>query len=155
MSKIALFPGSFDPITKGHEELVLRAVDLFDKIVIGVGENTAKSYLFDKEKRLFFVKETFKSHPKIEVEPYTGLTVDFCEKIGARYLLRGLRNSLDFEYEKTIAQMNRALNKKIETVLLYTDPEVAAVSSTTLRDIVRAGRSIADFVPKTIVSYVP
>jgi pantetheine-phosphate adenylyltransferase len=155
MDKIALFPGSFDPITRGHEELILRAVDLFDHITIGVGHNSAKSYLFDTEKRVMLITETFKNNPKISVKAYNGLTVDFCNEINARYILRGLRNSLDFEYEKTIAQMNRALNKNIETVLLYTDPEVAAVSSTTLRDIVRAGRSIADFVPKSIVKYVP
>ena len=111
--RIALFPGSFDPITLGHQSLVMRALPMFDKIVVAVGTNTSKNYLFGEPKRLEMVRKTFENLPKIEVVSYTGLTVGFCNQIGAQFILRGLRNSNDFEYERAIADINQALYPQI------------------------------------------
>ena len=118
MSRIALFPGSFDPITVGHVDIVIRSLDLFDKIVIGVGHNSQKSYMFPLQDRMEWIKECFKEYPQVEVKTYSGLTVDYCKEIHAHFILRGLRTSVDFEFEKSIGQMNRYLESGIETIFL-------------------------------------
>jgi pantetheine-phosphate adenylyltransferase len=148
--KIALFPGSFDPITKGHQDIIERASPLFDKIVIGIGNNTAKKYLFSIEERTTWIKETFKNNPKIEVVNYSGLTVNFCSEINANYILRGLRNTADYNFEASIAQMNKAMQQQVETVFLFTSPEFSAINSTIVRDIIINGGNASQFVPAEI-----
>lgn len=149
MEKIAVFPGSFDPITKGHESIIKRALPLFDKVIVAIGVNTSKSYLFPIEKRIEFCKATF-PESKVVVEQYSGLTVDYCKKVGARYLLRGLRNSGDFEFEQAIAQMNQSMDENIETIFMLTPPELSAISSTIVREIHRSGGNVAQFIPEGI-----
>jgi pantetheine-phosphate adenylyltransferase len=147
--KIAVFAGSFDPITKGHEALVIKALPLFDKIIIGIGNNVEKKYMFSTEQRLSHIHSCFKTHKKIEAQFYEGLTVNFCKQVGATYMIRGLRNSSDFEFEKNIAQMNKAISG-IETAFFITDPEFSAISSTVIRDIYRNGGDIRPFIPNGI-----
>ncbi len=148
--KIALFPGSFDPITKGHQAIIERALPLFDKIVIGIGENSAKKYLFSIEQRINWIKTTFKNNPKITVQSYHGLTINYCKKIGANYLIRGLRNMADYNYESTIAQMNFEMDKTIETIFLQTSPSLSAINSTIVRDIIMNKGNASKFVPSPI-----
>ncbi len=150
MKRIALFPGSFDPITTGHEDIVLRGAGLFDEVVVAIGVNTTKNYLFSLEQRLAFVEQTFAGHSNIRVMKYEGLTVEFCKSIGAKYILRGLRTSTDFEYESTIANMNKAISDGIETILLVTSPELSHVQSTVLREIYKNNGDISSFLPKGI-----
>ncbi|HKK59234.1 MAG TPA: pantetheine-phosphate adenylyltransferase [Salinivirga sp.] len=150
MERIAVFPGSFDPITRGHESVVLRAIDLFDKIIIAVGTNANKPGFFPLDKRIEWIKRTFKEHEKIEIRNFEGLTIDFCREIGAKFLLRGIRTGADFEYERSIAQMNKALMQEIETVFILTTPELTPISSTILRDIYKHGGDIKSFIPKAI-----
>jgi len=149
MSKIAVFPGSFDPITRGHEALVLKAIPLFDKIIIGLGNNLEKKYLFTAEQRLQMVNNTFKKYPTVSAQFYSGLTVDFCKQTNASFMIRGLRNSNDFEFEKNIAQMNKVLSG-IETCFFITDPELSAISSTVLRDVYKNGGDISPYIPACI-----
>lgn len=148
--KIAVFPGSFDPITTGHEDIVRRGLPMFDEIIIAIGINSEKKYMFPLEKRVESIKYTFKDVSNVRVETYNGLTIDFCKKMNAGYLLRGLRNPADFEFEKAIAQMNRAMAPGIETVFIITAPEFSAVSSTIVRDIIRHNGDATPFVPKGI-----
>ena len=129
MQKTALFPGSFDPITKGHESVILRALPLFDKIIVAIGVNVEKRYYFPLETRMRWIREVFKDHPGVEVVSYTGLTVDICQQQGANYILRGLRTSADFEFERSIGQMNRQMLPEVETVFLLTTPEYTALNS--------------------------
>ncbi len=143
----ALFPGSFDPFHKGHEDIVKRILPLFEKVVIGIGNNSSKQYLFPLEKRKAIIETTFLQHKKIEVAEYSGLTVDFCKKIKAAYIIRGLRHSVDFEFEQSIAQMNQSLNAEVQTLFIPCRPELSAISSTILRDIYRNGGSIIEFLP--------
>jgi pantetheine-phosphate adenylyltransferase len=150
MSRIAVFPGSFDPITNGHVDIVQRAVGLFDKIIIAVGQNAQKKYMFTREQRVTYIKNAFEGVDEIEVMDFEGLTVDFCRSVGARYILRGLRNPADFEFEKAIAQANRMMDHQLETVFLLTDPEFAAISSSIVRDVYRNGGDVSMFVPVTI-----
>ncbi len=150
MEKIALFPGSFDPFTLGHESVVKRALPLFDKIIVAIGYNSEKSGFFPLEKRLEWIREIFKYDPKIEVQSYEGLTAAFCKNAGAKYLLRGLRTAADFEYERAIAQMNNMLDNEIETVFLLTKPEHSPISSTIVREVIRHGGDASRFVPKQI-----
>jgi pantetheine-phosphate adenylyltransferase len=150
MERIALFPGSFDPFTIGHESIVRRSLDLFDKIVIAVGVNSTKSGLFEPEKRVEWIKAVFKDEPKIEVSSYSGLTIEYCKRIKARYILRGLRNTTDFGFERGIGQVNKAMNPNIETVFILALPEHSAISSTIIRDIIRNGGDAQQFVPKAI-----
>ncbi len=149
--RIALFPGSFDPITKGHEDIVLRYMNMFDEIVVAVGTNTTKNYMFDLPTRLVFIKNTFDKYPNVRVETYEGLTVNFAKKINASYMLRGLRNTTDFDYEKSIAQMNKELTAGIDTVFLITNPDLAAISSTILRELIKGKADVSAFVPKGVV----
>ncbi len=150
MSRIAVFPGSFDPITTGHESIIKRSLPLFDKIIIAIGENSTKKSFFSLEKRKQWIEKVFKGKKKIEVKTYKGLTIDFCKSVGANYILRGLRTSADFEFERVIAQMNRAMEKKIETVFLLSNPELSAITSTIVRDIIRNGGDASQFVPLAI-----
>lgn len=149
MKRIAVFPGSFDPITLGHTSVIQRALPLFDEIIVAIGNNAQKKYMFDLKQREDWIKGAFKS-PKIRVEIYQGLTVEFCEKINAKFILRGVRNTQDFEFERSIAQMNRKLNDEIETISIFTDPEYAAISSTIVRDIIRNHGDAQQFLPKNI-----
>ncbi len=151
MERVAVFPGSFDPVTRGHESVIRRALPLFDRIIIAVGENTEKKSYFPLEKRLEWLKSIFGTDKRIGIEVYTGLTVDFCRKCGARFILRGLRTSSDFEFERGIGQMNRLMVPGIETVFLLCTPEYSSLSSSIVRDIVRNGGDVAQFVPEGVV----
>ena len=148
--KRALFPGSFDPFTIGHESIVRRALPLFDEILIAVGNNTSKKNHFSIEKRIGWVKDVFEGEPKIKVNIYEGLTIEYCIKVQADYILRGLRTAADFEYERAIAQMNRSMHPEIESVFLLTQPEYAHVASTIVRDIIIHGGDASKFLPKKI-----
>lgn len=148
MSKrIAVFPGSFDPITKGHVSIVQRGLPLFDEIVIAIGYNTTKNYYFSQERREHFIKHVFKNESKIKVMRYEGLTVNFCKNIGAQYILRGLRTSADFEFERAIAQMNHTMKPEIETIFLVSEPSLSHISSTIVRDILLFQGDVTAFVP--------
>jgi len=151
MERIAVFPGSFDPITKGHESVILRAVPLFDKIIIAIGTNSEKKSFFSLEQRLKWLQEVFAHEPKIIIMQYGGLTVDFCRTVNAKFLLRGLRTSADFEFERSIGQINKQLDPSVETVFLLTAPEHTALNSSIVRDIVRNGGDPSPFVPDAVV----
>ena len=151
MTKIAVFPGSFDPITTGHFELVQRAIPLFDKIVVAIGVNSQKKYLFDLAQRQEWLEEVFSDYPSIEVDTFEGLTAHYCSKIGANYLLRGLRNASDFDYEKTISQLNQIVGNGIETVFLISQPAQSHISSTIVREIIKGGGDASPFLPKGVV----
>jgi pantetheine-phosphate adenylyltransferase len=148
--KIAVFPGSFSPFTLGHQYVINRAMALFDKIIIAVGSNSSKEYYFTEEQRIQWMEDIFKDEPKVEIRKYDGLTVDFCKNIGANFILRGLRNSKDFNYEKEIAQVNQTLNEEIETIFIITSSEYSHISSTLVREVARNGGDISKFVPKGI-----
>lgn len=150
MKRIAVFPGSFDPVTRGHASVIRRALPLFDQIVVAIGENSGKQSYFPLEQRMEWLRQTFAGEPRIGVRSYSGLTVTFCREIGARYILRGLRTSADFEFERSIGQMNRDLEPGIETVFLLCDPEYTALSSSIVREVHRHGGDIKMFIPKGI-----
>tara|TARA_B100000767_G_scaffold65440_1_gene61759 strand:+ start:67 stop:525 length:459 start_codon:yes stop_codon:yes gene_type:complete len=150
MTKTAIFPGSFSPFTIGHQSLVDRALPLFDKIIISIGINSEKNQYFSIEERLQWIKDVYGNNPKIEIKFYEGLTVDFCKKENANYILRGLRDSHDFKFEKGIAQMNKDLNKEIETIFIITPPEISHISSSIIRDIIKNGGDVSKFIPKEI-----
>lgn len=150
MKKIALFPGSFDPFTRGHESVISKAIPLFDEIVIGVGVNSSKTYYFELEKRLKQIESIYANEPKIRVETFFKLTVEFCKDLDANYILRGLRDTNDFEYEKAIAQMNLQLSG-IETVFFMTDPAVSPISATIVREIAKNGGKIDAFVTNATI----
>lgn len=150
MSRICLFPGTFDPITLGHVDIVKRSVSLFDKLFIGIGKNANKQPMFSDEQRYEWVKEIFASDPRIEVVMYEGLTVECCKNIGAKYIVRGIRYVSDFEYEKVIADMNRSLDASIETVFLTCLPEYTSVASTLVRDVIRHGGDASPFLPEPV-----
>lgn len=149
MSKrIALFPGSFDPFTKGHEDIVLRGLNMFDEVIIAIGYNSAKSSrYFEIDMMIDRIKETFKKYPAIKVITFSELTAEFARKQGANFLLRGLRNTTDFEYENSIAQVNRKLNGELESVFLITSPEFAWISSSIVREVHRYKGNVAEFLP--------
>ncbi|GHT22643.1 phosphopantetheine adenylyltransferase [Bacteroidia bacterium] len=150
MSKIAVFPGSFDPFTLGHESIVLRALGLFDKIIVGIGSNNNKSSFFTAAQRLEMINNLFADKPQIEVQYYEELTIDFCRRVGAQFMLRGLRTSSDFEYEKSIAQVNQVMLPEIESVFMLTLPEHASINSTVVRDVLRYGGDVSKFLPANI-----
>ncbi|WP_291911219.1 pantetheine-phosphate adenylyltransferase [Chitinophaga sp. CB10] len=145
--KICLFPGTFDPITYGHTDVIDRALDLFDKLVIGIGYNSNKQPMFPLEERMQWITEHYKNDPRVEVASYTGLTIDFCRKIKARFILRGIRGVGDFEYEKAIADVNRTIDPSVETFFLTCSPMYASIASTLVRDIYRHGGEVNAFVP--------
>ena len=147
--KKAIFPGSFDPITIGHVDIIKRAMKVFDEIIIAVGDNSDKKYMFPKEKRVEFVKQTFNNYNSIKIESYSGLTVDFCKKNNTEFMIRGLRNPADFEFEKSIALTNRKMTD-IETIFFLTSPENSFVSSSIVRDLIRNSGDYKLFIPKGI-----
>jgi len=147
MERIAVFPGSFDPITCGHESVIRRAVPLFDKIIVALGVNSQKQGYFDSETRLKMIGATFADCPSVISAQYSGLTVDFCQEVGAQYLLRGLRTSADFEFERSIGQINKQLTTNIETIFMLTQPEHTPLNSSIIRDILKHGGDAHQFVP--------
>jgi pantetheine-phosphate adenylyltransferase len=150
MKKIAVFPGSFDPFTIGHEAIIKRALSLFDEIIVAVGANALKKNFYSLETRKEMINKVFEDEPKVRVDHYEGLTVDFCKKNGAGYLLRGLRTSADFEFERAIGQVNKSMAPGIETVFLLTAPEHSYINSTIVRDIIKSGGNASNFVPAAI-----
>ncbi|MDE0917082.1 MAG: pantetheine-phosphate adenylyltransferase [Flavobacteriales bacterium] len=150
----AVFPGSFDPITLGHENIIRRAIPMFDEIVIAIGVNGSKKTMFTLAQRIQMLERVFSNAPSVKVETFSGLTVRFCEKVKADWMLRGVRNGGDFEYERTIAQMTKKLNPSLETIILFTDPEFAPISSTVVRDILANGGDVSNFVPKAVLDFV-
>jgi pantetheine-phosphate adenylyltransferase len=151
MTKIAIFPGSFDPITIGHLDIVQRALPLFDKIIVAIGNNSTKNYLFSLEKRLETLEKVFAGYEKVETGYYEGLTVNYCKKMNANYILRGIRNASDFEYEKTIAHLNNAMEEEVETILILSKPELSSISSTIVREIIKGNGKVDKFVPAAII----
>ncbi len=147
MKKIAVFPGSFDPLTLGHESIVRRSLSIFDEILIAVGANALKKSFYPLEIRKEIIAKVFQNEPRVRITHYEGLTVDFCKKNGADYILRGLRTSADFEFERAIAQVNKVLSAGIETVFLLTVPEHSHINSSIVRDIIRSGGDASMFVP--------
>ncbi len=147
MEKVALFPGSFDPFTMGHYDIVIRGLNLFDRIIIAIGQNTKKQRYFPLELMLNRINLTFEKYDNIQVITYQGLTATVAKKHGARYLLRGLRNTTDFEYENSIAQMNQHLNHELETVFLITSPKYASISSSIIREVHQYEGSVDEFLP--------
>jgi pantetheine-phosphate adenylyltransferase len=152
--KTAVFAGSFDPITVGHTDIIIRAATLFERIVVAVGTNSQKKYRFDLEQRLQFIQLAFADYGNIETATYTGLTIQFCRSIEAKFLLRGLRTAADFEFERTIAQLNKQLAPEIETVFLVSLPQYSHISSTIVREVLANGGDIAPFVPTEIVPHL-
>ena len=150
MKKIAVFPGSFDPFTIGHEGIVIRGLSLFDEIIIAVGANALKKSYYPLNVRKEMIGKVFQNEARIRVDHYEGLTVDYCRKNGAGYLLRGLRTAADFEFERAIAQVNRALIPEVESIFLLTIPEHSPINSTIVRDIIRSGGDASRFVPSAI-----
>ena len=151
MERIAIFPGSFDPITIGHVDIIKRALPLFDKIIISVGLNSEKKYFFSLEKRIQWIQKVFIKNPKIEVKSYNKLTVEFAKDSNAQFLIRGLRNISDFEFEKTMAHANSELNPSIESVFLLTKPKYSFITSTVVRDTIRNDGDYRKFVPNQVV----
>lgn len=148
--KIAVFPGSFDPITTGHVDLIKRSLPLFDKIYVAVGVNSNKKTLFTLKTRLKWLHDVFKDEEKVEIAYFEGLTVKFCKSVDANYLIRGLRNSSDFDYEKTISQLNSVIGNGVETFFLISKPGFSHISSTIVREIIKAGGDASTFVPKEV-----
>ncbi|MFA6945298.1 MAG: pantetheine-phosphate adenylyltransferase [Pedobacter sp.] len=146
--KIALFPGSFDPVTKAHVDILKRSIPLFDKVIIGIGLNSTKVPYLHIDIRKAMLRAVFTNEPKVEVQTYEGLTVEFCKKIHARYMIRGIRTVSDFEYEKAIAQMNHALVPEIESIFIVSKPGYSSISSTIVRDIMRNNGDVQQFIPK-------
>ncbi|MFZ9387979.1 MAG: pantetheine-phosphate adenylyltransferase [Chitinophagaceae bacterium] len=150
MDRICLFPGTFDPVTLGHVDIINRALPLFDRIVVGIGMNTSKVPMFSAEQRLKWIREIYAGEKRVEGAVYEGLTIDFCRKIGAKFILRGIRYVSDFEYEKTIADANRTMDKSIETIFLTGEPKYTSVASTIVRDIIRNNGNAAPFLPDLV-----
>lgn len=148
--KKAIFPGSFDPITNGHYDIIKRGVSLFDEVIVAIGINAEKKYMFSLEDRKRFIEEAFKDEPKVKVITYTGLTIDLCKRENAEFILRGLRNPADFEFEKAIAHTNRTMSK-IETIFLLTAARTSFISSSIVRDVLRNGGDISKLVPESVL----
>jgi pantetheine-phosphate adenylyltransferase len=150
MKKIAIFPGSFDPFTVGHESVVLRATDLFDEIIVGVGVHSGKKALMSVESRVQMINDVFRDYPKVSAQSFEGLTVEFCKKVNATHMLRGIRTAADFEYERAIAQINKRMLPQVESIFLLTSPEHTPVNSTIIRDIIRNQGGASQFLPQGI-----
>ena len=150
--RIALFPGTFDPITLGHLDIIDRALPLFDKVVVGIGRNANKKPMFSEEQRLQWVQECYRDNPKVSAVTYEGLTVVCCEDVGAQFILRGIRYVSDFEYEKAIADMNRSLDRHVETIFLTCSPQYTSVASTLVRDVLRNGGDVRQFLPSAVIA---
>lgn len=148
--KIAVFPGSFDPITKGHVNIVKRALPLFDKVIIAIGNNSSKNYSFSFEQRLEWINKIFKDYPNVEAKRFKGLTAYYAKSENAKYLIRGIRTAADFDYEKTIAQLNKSLDTDLETICIISDPEFSHISSTIVREIILNGGDPSKFVPEEV-----
>jgi pantetheine-phosphate adenylyltransferase len=154
MERICLFPGTFDPVTLGHTDIINRALPLFDKLVIGIGRNSNKTAMFSESERLDWLREIYAGEPKIDVLAYDGLTVNCCRQIGADFILRGIRYVNDFEYEKAIADMNRSLAHNVETIFLTCLPEFTSVASTLVRDVIRNSGDVSQFLPEVVKKYI-
>lgn len=154
MSAICLFPGTFDPVTFGHIDIINRSLNLFDKVYIGIGQNTNKAPLYSAEKRLSWINEIYADEPKVEGLIYEGLTAECCKRIGAKFILRGIRYVNDFEYEKAIADMNRSLDPSIETIFLTCLPKYTSVASTLVRDVIKNGGDVSQFVPEVVMKSI-
>jgi pantetheine-phosphate adenylyltransferase len=150
MERIAVFPGSFDPITLGHLNIIERGLKVFDKIIIGIGSNSEKKYMFPLDQRTSWIESIFESDKRVQVQSYDGLTVNFCNSVNATFIIRGLRTSADFEFERAIAHMNTAISEGIETVFILSDLKYAALSSSIVRDIHRNGGDVSNFVPGSV-----
>ena len=148
--KIAVFPGSFDPITSGHVDIVKRALPLFDKIIVAVGVNSTKKYLFDLDQRIAWLGKVFENMPSVEIGQFEGLTAHYCREINAKYLLRGLRNASDFDYEKTISQLNSIVGDDLETIFFISTPKFSHISSTIVREIIKGGGDASPFLPEEV-----
>lgn len=154
MQRVCLFPGTFDPVTLGHTDIIDRAMPLFDKLVIGIGRNINKEPMFTEQQRLDWVCEIYHNNPKVEAIIYEGLTIDCCKKVGASFILRGIRYVNDFEYEKAIADMNRNLAADVETVFLTCLPKYTSVASTLVRDVLRNGGDVSAFLPDVVNNFI-
>jgi pantetheine-phosphate adenylyltransferase len=152
MARICLFPGTFDPVTLGHVDIINRAIPLFDKIIVGVGLNAAKAPMFSADQRVEWIRAIYKDEDRVEGAVYEGLTIEFCKKIDAQFILRGIRYVSDFEYEKTIADANRTMDKSIETIFLTGEPKYTSVASTIVRDIIRNGGDARPFLPEIVAN---
>lgn len=152
--KIALFPGSFDPITIAHVDILKRSIPLFDKVVLGIGLNSSKQNFLSAETREDIVRSVFEDYPNVEIATYEGLTVDFCKQIGATYMIRGIRSVADFEYERAISQINQTMMPNVETIFILSKPEYSAISSTIVRDILRNGGDVSPFLPKEALEFL-
>lgn len=152
--RIALFPGTFDPVTFGHTDIIDRALPLFDKLYVGVGMNANKQPLFSAEVRVQWLNELYRNEPKVEAVMYDGLTVECCKRVGANYIVRGIRYVNDFEYEKAIADMNRSLDENVETIFLTCLPKYTSVASTLVRDVIRNGGDVSQFVPDVVLKTI-
>ncbi|MEP6677485.1 MAG: pantetheine-phosphate adenylyltransferase [Ferruginibacter sp.] len=152
--RICLFPGTFDPVTLGHTDIIERALPLFDKLIIGIGSNSRKSAMFSEKLRLGWLKEIYKNNPKVDAVVYEGLTVECCKKVGANFILRGIRYVNDFEYEKAIADMNRSLDNDIETIFLTCLPQFTSVASTLVRDVLKNGGNVTQFLPEEVAKSI-
>jgi pantetheine-phosphate adenylyltransferase len=150
MQRIALFPGTFDPITIGHLDIISRSLSLFDKVIIGIGRNANKLPMFSEEQRLSWTKEIYKDNPQVDAVLYDGLTINCCQQVGAHFIIRGIRYVNDFEYEKAIADMNRSLDHQIETIFLTCLPQYTSVASTLVRDVLRNGGDAMQFLPQAV-----
>lgn len=150
MKRIAVFPGSFDPVTLGHVSIIKRAIPMFDQIIISLGVNSEKKSMFTLDQRMLWIKEIFKTEPKVIVDSYTGLTIDYCRKKKAQYILRGLRTAADFEFERGIGQINKKLANEIETVFLLTEAQYTPISSSIIRDVIRNGGDVSGLIPSEV-----
>ena len=150
MQRICLFPGTFDPVTLGHIDIIDRALPLFDKLIIGIGRNVNKTPMFSEEQRLQWIREIYKNNKRVQAVVYDGLTVECCKAVGANFILRGIRYVNDFEYEKAIADMNRSLDGRVETIFLTCLPQFTSVASTLVRDVLRNKGEVSQFLPKVV-----